>query len=71
MIETAPPTSSTQLLTLGEVADRLGVGAKLVRAYLDSGALPVVNVAAKDTRRCLRVRESDLERFIETRLAGV
>lgn len=54
------------LLTLGEVADRLGVSVRTVTRMVDSGTLPFLRVSA----RKVRVREEDLRSWIEARVRG-
>jgi excisionase family DNA binding protein len=50
---------SGRLLTIEEVAARLGVSAKTVRRRVDGGELPVFR-----SGRVVRVREEDLRRYV-------
>jgi excisionase family DNA binding protein len=52
--------TKTHLLTPNEVAERLRVGKSTVYKLIASGELPSVRVAS-----LLRVRVSDLEKFLE------
>lgn len=56
------------LLKVSEVAERLGVGRDWVYTRINRGEIPVVELG--DTRKNQRVRESDLEAFIEARTYG-
>ena len=51
---------ATQLLTVVEVADRLGLRVATVRKMLSRGDLPRV----RPTKRAVRVRETDVEALI-------
>lgn len=51
-----------ELLTVREVAERLKLTEKSVRRYISEGKLPAVKLG-----RVLRVREADLETFVEER----
>ena len=53
---------ATQLLTVGEVAARLGLRPATIRKMLWRGELPTIRPT---TRRAVRVREEDLEALIE------
>lgn len=53
------------LLTLRDVAERLGVHRNTLRKYIASQALPVVQLGPRTTR----VRRSDLEMFVKERVA--
>src|ERR1022692_2765481 len=48
-------------LTVAEVAELLKINPQTIRNWIDSGQLPGVRVGA----RRVRVRQSDLDRFIE------
>lgn len=54
------------LLTLREVAARLGVSERTVRSIRASGALPVV----RPSPGTIRVRPADLRQYIEENLEG-
>jgi excisionase family DNA binding protein len=56
-----------KLLTAKEVAVRLNVSALTVIRLADAGALPAVEVAKRDTRRLLRFRETEVDKFIASR----
>lgn len=62
--------SEATALTIPETADRLRVKADTVYRLINSGALRAVNIAATGKRSRLRVRESDLARFIDERTAS-
>lgn len=76
--KTAPPIAAPraartsgiapQLLKVAEVADRLSVGIDWVYERIKRGEIPVVELGA--TRKNQRIRESDLEAFIEARTYG-
>jgi excisionase family DNA binding protein len=53
---------ATQLLTVIEVADRLGLKASTVRKMLTRGELPTVKPTS---RRAVRIREGDVEALIQ------
>lgn len=57
-----------RLLKVTEVAEILSVGADWVYERINRGEIPVVELG--DTRKNQRIRESDLEAFIETRTYG-
>ena len=59
-------TSDDQLLSVPEVALQLGLSKPTVRAHIDSGELPAVNVGAA-YKFIYRVRADDLRRFLEAR----
>ena len=59
-------TKPAKLLTISEVARRLSVTPRTVHRYLAAGKLPRVQLS----ERAVRIREGDLERFIEARLKG-
>lgn len=50
-----------ELLTAAEVASRLKVATQTVRNWVDRGELPAIRVGV----RRVRIRESDLEAFLE------
>ena len=54
-------TEPERLLSVAEVADRLGLSQRTVRAYAANGRLPLVRLS----RRCVRIRETDLARLVE------
>jgi len=56
------------LLKVTDVAERLRVSRDWVYRRIESGQLPVVELG--DTRKNQRIRESDLEAFIEARTYG-
>jgi len=61
-------TSSTRMLTINEVSDRLSVEPHHVYQLVYSGELPAVDVGRPDAkRRTLRIQQEDLERFIKRR----
>jgi len=62
----AEQTRPDRLLTVREVAGRLSVTTRTVHRYLADGKLPRVQLS----ERAVRIREADLERFIEDRLKG-
>jgi excisionase family DNA binding protein len=51
------------LMTIGDVAIRCGFSEKSARRWIASGSLPAVRIG-----RSLRVRPTDLDRFILSRL---
>ena len=61
-----------KLYTLEEAGDLLGVSGRTVQRLIADGELRCVDVAAtgNGTRRRLRVRSEDLERFINKRTAN-
>lgn len=56
--------SSEQLLTLRQAAEALSVDASYVGKLIKRGELPQVRVG----RKCIRVRRSDLDVFIQRRV---
>jgi excisionase family DNA binding protein len=52
------------MLTIAEVADRLRVSRSAVRDYYRRDGLPIVRLS----HRTLRVREEDLDRWLESRV---
>ena len=59
--------TGTQLLSIREVADRLSVHRSTVYQHIASGQLQVINVSLGNQRTNCRIRESELERFINSR----
>lgn len=53
----------TRMLTISDVAERLGIGKSLAYQLVSSGRL----AATKISTRAMRVSERELERFIEDR----
>jgi len=53
-----------RLLRVREVAERLGVTTRTVHRYLADGKLPKVQLS----ERAVRIRETDLDRFVQERL---
>ena len=59
---------STQLLTIPQAADRLEIAPNTVYRLIASGDLRAVDMAVSGTRKSkTRVREDDLDAFIEGR----
>ena len=56
-----------RLLTTKEVAERLGLCVPHVRALINSGELKAIDCSVRNGRKTFRIRESELERFIESR----
>lgn len=66
----APTAQDTErLLTIPEVAERLGTSPAYVYARIREGALPFVDLAT-NTRAKWRVRPADLAAFIDARTAS-
>ncbi len=59
------PNDQQQLITLDEAAERLHVHRITVHRLISDGRLPSLKVG-----RARRIRASDLDRFIEERLAA-
>jgi excisionase family DNA binding protein len=55
-----------RLLTVQEAAEILSLSVVQVRRYIADGSLPVIRFG----RRAIRIKPSDLERFIEARREG-
>ncbi|MBE0448983.1 MAG: helix-turn-helix domain-containing protein [Actinobacteria bacterium] len=55
-----------KLLSLKEVADRLGLNPETIRRWTKSGKLPAVKLGPNT----VRVKELDLQEFIESRGGG-
>lgn len=55
------------ILTVAEVAQRLGVSERTVRRYIDRGWLAVVDLPTEGAGRTVRVRAEDVRDFIESR----
>jgi excisionase family DNA binding protein len=62
----AAPPVSPQFYSLAEVALILGVSKRLVMEWTREGRLPVFRLGP--THRVMRVRKSDLEKFIDTHI---
>lgn len=62
----------SQLLSVTEAAERLACSRGHVYGLIAAGSLRAVEIKAKGTRSKTRVREDDLEAFIDanTRVAG-
>lgn len=58
---------SLQLLTVEEVAKALNVHKNTVYRLVYDGDLPWANVAKKGARASIRVKEQDLEDYIDAR----
>jgi excisionase family DNA binding protein len=56
---------STQLLTIDEAGERLGVSGKTVHRLIALGKLRAADVAATGSRARTRVRDDDLQDYIE------
>lgn len=59
---------SSCLLKVADAAERLSVGIDWVYERIKRGEIPVVELG--DTRKNQRIRESDLQRFIDDRTYG-
>lgn len=59
--------TGTQLLSIREVAERLSVHRSTVYQLIASGHLQVINLGQGSQRTNCRVRESELERFINSK----
>lgn len=57
------PLSAVGLLTLPQVAERIGASLSAVQKWATAGLLPVVVVSAGGTRKTYLVREKDLKGF--------
>ena len=57
----------TQLLTIRETAERLSVHRSTVYQLIAEGQLQVINVGQGNQRTNCRIRETELERFINSR----
>jgi excisionase family DNA binding protein len=60
-------TEGTRLLSVSVVAERLECSRNHVYSLIAKGGLPSVDVRASGTKAKTRVRESDLEAFIDAR----
>ena len=58
----ASQSARLPLLTIDQVAERLGVSAKTIRRWVKQGDLPIHRLG-----RGLRVTETDFERFLAAR----
>jgi len=56
----------SRMITLKEVAERLGLHINTVRRYIHEGKIPVVKFD-----KAIRVEQEDLEEFIRKRKTGV
>jgi excisionase family DNA binding protein len=65
LLEMVPRGQSERLLTMKDAAERLGVAEETARELGRRGDLPIVQIG-----RSRRVRESAIERFVETRERG-
>lgn len=54
-----PPRTAPQLLTVAQVAERMGVSVRTVERFVSRGELPAINVGS-GTRPRLRIPESAL-----------
>ena len=70
LLEVCPmiSTMAERLLTVADVAERLGVSVFTVREWLKAGRLPGFRMGG--TKLGWRVREADLDRFIEQFASG-
>lgn len=64
---TKAPARGERLLRVPEAADRLGVHRDTVYEMFRDGRLTATNIAAPGDRPIRRVRESELDAFIEAR----
>ena len=55
------------MLTVAQVADRLGVCRSLVYSWVDAGQLPHYRMGAAGKRGGIRIEEADLEAFLATK----
>ncbi len=55
-----------EMMTIRQVARVLRVGDRVVREWIRSGELPVINLGDQNRSRH-RIADSDLQQFIETR----
>jgi excisionase family DNA binding protein len=62
-------TTGTRLLSVTTVADRLECSRNHVYALIAKGGLHAVDLRASGKKAKTRIRESDLEAFIEARTA--
>lgn len=64
---TTPATSQIAVLTIQQVADRLGCSKPHVYRLINTGVLPAVDIASPDSPRTkTRVRIDDLDAFLDT-----
>lgn len=64
-VTSATTSSSIAVLTIQQVAERLGCSKPHVYRLINSGALPAVDIAPPDSKRSkTRVRLDDLDRFL-------
>lgn len=59
--------TQTQLLSIPETAQRLGVHRSTVYQLISAGQLQAINLGQGKQRTSIRVRESELERFIQSK----
>lgn len=62
-----PPAPANGLLTVKQVADRLGKSTDNVLGYIHTGSLKAVNVGKGMQRGRYRVSEDDLQEFLQRR----
>lgn len=57
-----------ELLTVGDIVNRLAIGEGAVLALIRSGALPATNISRPGSQRPIwRIAEADLDRFLAAR----
>lgn len=61
-------SGAPRLLKVADAAERLSVGIDWIYERIKRGEIPVVELG--DTRKNQRIRESDLQRFIDDRTYG-
>ena len=54
----------SRLLTVPEVADRLGLSTRTIRKRIAAGELPAIRLGPADTQAPVRVDEAELERWL-------
>jgi len=59
--------TQTQLLSIPEIADRLSLGRSTVYRLVSSGQLQAINLGEGKQHTHIRIRESELERFINSK----
>jgi len=59
-------TERSRLQTVDEVAARLGVTPRTLRAWIAAGRIVAVRLSV----RCLRIEEGEVERFLAERRVG-
>lgn len=55
------------MLTVTEVAEKLGASANTVRNLIESGSLPAINISPANGQKTYRIRQDDLESFLKKR----